>query len=94
MPKCPIRACAQIISGRKNFLFLRARYLEKMKCRKWVLRSHFSGLPKREDLEIVEEELPPLKDGGRFSIDPSYKSAPIELNIVKALGDQLVVPKV
>ena len=35
-----------------------------MKCRKWVLRSHFSGLPKREDLEIVEEELPPLKDGG------------------------------
>jgi hypothetical protein len=35
-----------------------------VKCRKWVLRSHFSGLPKREDLEIVEEELPPLKDGG------------------------------
>ena len=36
----------------------------KMKCRKWVLRSHFSGIPKKEDLEIVEEELPPLKDGG------------------------------
>ena len=36
-----------------------------VKCRKWVLRSHFSGLPKREDLEIVEEELPPLKDGGK-----------------------------
>ena len=35
-----------------------------VKCRKWVLRSHFSGLPKKEDLEIVEEELPPLKDGG------------------------------
>jgi hypothetical protein len=34
-----------------------------VKCRKWVLRSHFSGLPKREDLKIVEEELPPLKDG-------------------------------
>ncbi len=33
--------------------------------RKWVLKSHFSGLPKREDLEIVEEKLPPIKDGGR-----------------------------
>ena len=42
-----------------------------VKCRKWVLRSHFSGLPKREDLEIVEEELPPLKDGRESkSIDP------------------------
>ena len=37
-----------------------------MKARKYVLRSHFSGLPKREDLEIVEEELPPLKDGGQI----------------------------
>ena len=36
-----------------------------MKARKWILKSHFSGLPKREDLEIVEEDLPPLKDGGR-----------------------------
>ena len=34
------------------------------KARKYVLRSHFSGLPKREDLEIVEETLPSLKDGG------------------------------
>ena len=38
--------------------------------RKYVLKSHFQGLPKREDLEIVEEELPPLKDGGR-ALDPS-----------------------
>ena len=36
-----------------------------VKARKYVLRSHFSGLPKREDLEIVEEELPALKDGGQ-----------------------------
>ena len=36
-----------------------------VKARKWVIRSHFSGVPKREDLEIVEEELPPLKDGGQ-----------------------------
>lgn len=37
-----------------------------IKCRKWTLKSHFSGLPKREDLEIVEEQLPELKDGGRY----------------------------
>ena len=43
-----------------------------MKCRKWVLRSHFSGLPKREDLEIVEEELPPLKDGGTVTAKTGY----------------------
>ena len=38
-----------------------------VKARKWILKSHFSGLPKREDLEIVEEDLPPLKDGGKSS---------------------------
>ena len=36
-----------------------------VKARRWVLRSHFVGQPKREDLEIVEEELPPIKDGGQ-----------------------------
>ena len=36
-----------------------------------MLKSHFSGLPKREDLEIVEEELPPLKDGGKLTINQS-----------------------
>ena len=36
-----------------------------VKARKWVVRSHFDGQPKREDLEIVEEELPPIKDGGQ-----------------------------
>lgn len=48
-----------------------------IKCRKWTLKSHFSGLPKREDLEIVEEQLPELKDGGRYrikKISTIYKS--------------------
>ena len=35
-----------------------------IKARKWVIKSHFCGWPKREDLEIVEEELPALKDEG------------------------------
>ena len=35
------------------------------KARKFVLRNAFQGVPKPEDFEIVEEDLPPLKDGGR-----------------------------
>jgi len=30
--------------------------------RKWVLKHHFQGNPKPEDFELVEEELPPLKE--------------------------------
>ena len=37
-----------------------------VKSRKWTLNSHFVGLPKREDMEIVEEELPALQDGGKL----------------------------
>ena len=41
-----------------------------IKGRKWVLRSHFVGFPKREDFEIVEEVLPSIKDGGEGRRDP------------------------
>jgi prostaglandin reductase 1 len=33
------------------------------KTRKWTIKKKFEGSPKRDDFEIVEEELPPLKDG-------------------------------
>lgn len=36
-----------------------------VKAKKFVLRKHFDGFPKPDDLELVEEELPPLKDGGK-----------------------------
>ena len=36
------------------------------KCRRWVLKTRSEGIPKQSDFEIVEEELPPLKDGGKF----------------------------
>ena len=29
--------------------------------RRFVLKHHFDGNPKREDFDLVEEELPPLK---------------------------------
>lgn len=35
-----------------------------VKAKKFVLRKYFDGFPKPDDLELVEEELPPLKDGG------------------------------
>lgn len=36
-----------------------------VKAKKYILVRHFDGLPKKEDLKIVEEELPALKDGGK-----------------------------
>lgn len=35
-----------------------------MKARKWVLVKHFEGEPKNEDMELIEEELPELKEKG------------------------------
>ncbi|XP_046959917.1 prostaglandin reductase 1-like [Vanessa cardui] len=34
-----------------------------VKARKYVVKKYFEGLPKRSDYEIVEYEIPPLKDG-------------------------------
>ncbi|XP_045768623.1 prostaglandin reductase 1-like [Maniola jurtina] len=34
-----------------------------VKARKYVVKRHFDGLPKREDFEIVEYELPPIQNG-------------------------------
>ena len=36
-------------------------------CRKWVMKHYFDGYPKKEDLELVEEKLAPLQDGGKVS---------------------------
>lgn len=47
---------------------VRASYSTMTKCRKFVLVEHFKGWPKETDLKIVEEELPPLKDGGTLSV--------------------------
>lgn len=34
-----------------------------VKARKYVVKGRFQGIPKREDYEIVEHELPPIKNG-------------------------------
>ena len=35
-----------------------------MKAKKFVLVKHFDGNPKDDDFELVEEELPELKENG------------------------------
>lgn len=37
-----------------------------VKARKFVIVEHFKDFPKESDLKIVEEELPPLDDGGKL----------------------------
>ena len=39
--------------------------MSAVRCRKWILKSHFVGLPKSENVELVEEDLPPLGEGGK-----------------------------
>ena len=34
--------------------------------KKFIIAKHFEGEPKPSDLKLVEEELPPIKDGGKF----------------------------
>lgn len=40
--------------------------VSKMKGRKWILAKHFQGSPKKGDLELVEFNVPEIKDGGKF----------------------------
>ena len=41
------------------------RNMSGVKARTWIKVKDFVGLPKRDDFEIVEKELPALKDGGK-----------------------------
>ncbi|XP_023329715.1 prostaglandin reductase 1 isoform X2 [Eurytemora carolleeae] len=58
---------------------LRKRNPKMVKGRKWILKQHFSGEPKIDDFELVEEELPELKNGEimfrslYISVDPYQK---------------------
>ncbi|XP_063978563.1 prostaglandin reductase 1-like [Diachasmimorpha longicaudata] len=48
----------KLVSGTRNYCTGAMRIAKK-----WVLVKHFKGEPKSSDLKIVEEELPPIKDG-------------------------------
>lgn len=36
-----------------------------VKAKKYIFEKQFDGFPKTTDLKLVEEELPPIKDGGK-----------------------------
>ena len=38
-----------------------------VKAKKFIMAHHFVGLPKKEDFQLVEEELPALQAGGNNS---------------------------
>ncbi|PZC84547.1 hypothetical protein B5X24_HaOG204577 [Helicoverpa armigera] len=48
---------AEIFTNRKKKKYM------MVKARKYVLKKKFHGLPKRDDFEIVEYELPPIQNG-------------------------------
>jgi hypothetical protein len=39
-----------------------------VKTKKFILENHFVGEPKESDFQLVEEDLPALKDRGNFSV--------------------------
>lgn len=41
--------------------------------RKYIIVKHFDGEPKETDLKLVEEELPPIEDGGKYFIISSCR---------------------
>lgn len=36
-----------------------------IKARKFIVLKHFNGKPKKSDLQLIEEELPSLQNGGK-----------------------------
>ena len=43
---------------------VRRDYSMNMKGKKYIYAHKFEGMPKVTDLQLVEEEIPPVKDGG------------------------------
>jgi hypothetical protein len=40
-----------------------------VKTKKFILAKHFVGEPKESDLQLIEDDLPALKDRGNFSVE-------------------------
>ena len=64
-----MKGLAQLsVNGRSRslslVLYLKVVVMAATKCRRWVLKTRSEGIPKLLDFDIVEEDLPPLKDGG------------------------------
>ncbi|XP_060535060.1 prostaglandin reductase 1-like isoform X2 [Cylas formicarius] len=71
-----------------------------VKSKVFIFRKHFDGLPKPGDLELVEEELPPLKDGEclveavYLSVDPYMRAHAPNLRLdTPFIGSQVAIIK-
>ena len=62
---CTFLACERRLApSRSLHVSSTVSIMSGVKAKKWVVKKAFDGFPKREDLEIVEQQLDPLKDGG------------------------------
>jgi hypothetical protein len=52
--------CGLVCSPPFNAL---GKLVKMVKGRRFILKRHFDGLPKPDDFDLMEEELPELKDG-------------------------------
>lgn len=52
-----------------NYTVCVRNFQKMVTSKKFVLAKQFDGPPKESDLEIVEEELPPIKDGGKYLVN-------------------------
>ena len=68
-----------------------------VKAQYWVKARNFSGIPTKEDFQLVEEDLPELKDGGWSSITQSihrlsfWPIFPNCMNITEIMGSHQVI---
>ncbi|XP_968905.2 prostaglandin reductase 1 [Tribolium castaneum] len=83
MPSSPIK---RAISGGVNMV----------KARRYIFEKQFEGLPKSTDLRLVEEELPPIKDGEflaeavYLSVDPYMRAYAPRLSLGRTfIGSQV-----
>lgn len=53
-------------TGRSAGLEIYRQFATMVKTKKFIYAKAFEGEPKETDFKLVEEELPPLQDGGNF----------------------------
>ena len=61
-----LRCETRFITLLAHFVVRFVKKYYKMKGKKYIYAHKFEGMPKLTDLQLVEEELPPVKDGGRL----------------------------
>ena len=61
--------------------------------RKWILKVPYTGPPKREYYDIVEEKLPALQDGGISHMISMLRTASCQLLIITGMKQYVALIK-